>query len=117
METSSKNKSKIKIYFDPQNTEADHIYLFIKDLMRSSDQNEDMIMEEKIIQSKGNRYIDFLIPGLIALNILNSCLWGTGWNLIELRVKKLMRRLIATPMKKTDFMFFIYHCQGLYRHS
>src|SRR5690606_32548045 len=45
-----------------------------------------------------------LIPGLIALGIMNSCIWGIGWNLIEYRIKKLMRRMVATPMKRTHFL-------------
>ena len=105
VEALPKDPSRINVYFDPQNPEANFIYLFIKDLMRGSDQNNGIAIKKIAIQSKGNRYIDFLVPGLIALSILNSCLWGTGWNLIELRVKNLMRRLTATPMKKTDFMF------------
>ena len=109
IETLSEEQTRVNVYFDPQNPEGSHTYLFIKDLIRESEmknsKDNGIIIKKKIIQSKGNRYIDFLVPGLIALNILNSCLWGTGWNLIELRVKKLMRRLIVTPMKRTDFMF------------
>jgi ABC-2 type transport system permease protein len=56
------------------------------------------------ITTKGNRYIDFLIPGLIAMGIMNSCLWGISWNLIEFRMKKLLRRMVATPMSKKDFL-------------
>ena len=108
IETFAEDQTRINVYFDPQNPEGNHTYLFIKDLIRESEtnrsENNSILIKKKIIQSRGDRYIDFLIPGLIALNILNSCLWGTGWNLIELRVKKLMRRLIVTPMKKTDFM-------------
>lgn len=56
------------------------------------------------IDIKGARYIDFLIPGLLALGIMNGCIWGIGWNLIDYRIKKLMRRLVATPMKKSTFL-------------
>lgn len=56
------------------------------------------------IAIKGARYIDFLIPGLLALGIMNGCIWGIGWNLIDYRIKKLMRRLVATPMKKSTFL-------------
>ena len=52
----------------------------------------------------GTRYIDFLVPGLIALGIMNSCIWGIGWSLIETRMKKLLRRMVATPMKKSRFL-------------
>ena len=52
----------------------------------------------------GIRYVDFLIPGLMAISIMNACLWGIGWNLIELRIKKLLRRMVATPLKKSVFL-------------
>jgi ABC-type multidrug transport system permease subunit len=58
----------------------------------------------RAMEAKGTRYIDFLIPGLIGLGIMNGCMWGVGWNLIETRMKKLLRRMVATPMKKPVFM-------------
>lgn len=56
------------------------------------------------IKQSGMRYIDFLIPGLLAMGIMNSCLWGIGYTLIDFRIKKLLRRMVATPMPKTSFM-------------
>ena len=53
--------------------------------------------------------IIFLIPGLMAVSIMNACLWGIGWNLIELRIKKLLRRMIATPLKKSVFLIFLLY--------
>ena len=52
----------------------------------------------------GSRYIDFLIPGLMAMSIMNACLWGIGWSLIDLRIKKLLRRMVATPLRKSIFL-------------
>jgi len=52
----------------------------------------------------GSRYIDFLIPGLMAMSIMNACLWGIGWSLIDLRIKKLLRRMVATPLRKPIFL-------------
>ena len=58
----------------------------------------------KLFQDQGFRYIDFLIPGLIAMGIMNSAIWGIGYALIEMRMKKTLRRLIVTPMKRYQFM-------------
>jgi len=52
----------------------------------------------------GTRYIDFLIPGLIAMGVMFSCLWGLGYGIIETRSKKLLRRMVATPMKKSNYL-------------
>jgi ABC-type multidrug transport system permease subunit len=50
------------------------------------------------------RYIDFLIPGLMTLGVMMSIMWGVCYSLIEKRSKKLLRRMVATPMRKADFM-------------
>jgi ABC-type multidrug transport system permease subunit len=50
------------------------------------------------------RYIDFLVPGLIAFGIMSSILWGISYTIIERRSQKLLRRMVATPMKKSNFL-------------
>jgi ABC-2 type transport system permease protein len=57
-----------------------------------------------ILKQKGIRYIDFLIPGLIAMNVMMSVLWGISYTMIERRSKKLLRRMVATPMRKWEYM-------------
>ena len=53
----------------------------------------------------GSRYIDFLIPGLLGMNLMNSGMWGIGFALVEMRQRKLLKRFVATPMRRTDFLF------------
>jgi ABC-type multidrug transport system permease subunit len=52
----------------------------------------------------GTRYIDFLVPGLIAMGVMMSCMWGVSYAIIERRSKKLLRRMVATPMKRSNFL-------------
>ena len=52
----------------------------------------------------GGRYIDFLIPGLIGLNLMGGGLWGVGFVIVDMRVRKLLKRYLATPMNKSDFL-------------
>ena len=52
----------------------------------------------------GSRYIDFLIPGLIGLNLLGAGMWGVGFNLVQMRVGNLLRRIFVTPMKRSEFL-------------
>lgn len=56
------------------------------------------------VSEPGSRYIDFLIPGIIGLNLMSGGMWGVGFNLVDMRIKKLLKRLLATPMRRTDFM-------------
>jgi len=52
----------------------------------------------------GSRYIDFLIPGLLGMNLMNSGMWGIGFALVEMRQRKLLKRFVATPMRRSDFL-------------
>jgi len=52
----------------------------------------------------GSRYIDFLIPGLLGMNLMNSGMWGLGFALVEMRQRKLLKRYVATPIRRTDFL-------------
>lgn len=94
----------IYYFFDPKSPEAKLNYILIS----STINNESFIpgsAEIKPLVAPGTRYIDFLVPGLIALGLMNSLLWGVSYTIIEMRSKKLLRRMIATPMKKTQFLF------------
>jgi ABC-type multidrug transport system permease subunit len=99
------NSGEFLYHFDPLNPEAHLTYLQLAKLMKSeqpiSTKNQNNI---EPLTLTGTRYIDFLIPGLIAMGIMMSCLWGISYGLIEKRTKKLLRRMIATPMKKSHFL-------------
>ncbi len=91
-------------HFDPMNPEARLNYLTLSLLIR----NEPFLADTsniRILEKTGTRYIDFLIPGLMAMGIMNSFLWGISYALIEMRAKKLLRRMVATPMKKSAYLF------------
>ena len=52
----------------------------------------------------GSRYIDWVIPGLIGLNIMSTGMWGIGFGIVNMRQKKQLKRLVATPMHRGDFL-------------
>lgn len=56
------------------------------------------------VNAVGSRYIDFLIPGLVGLGLMSSGLWGVGFSLAEMRTRKLLKRFVATPMKRADLL-------------
>lgn len=96
-------KDSLFFNFDPKNAEGRLAYLLLDNKLLKGERQTELTVVRPVT-TIGSRYIDFLIPGLIALGIMNSCIWGIGWNLIEFRIKKLMRRMIATPMKRTYFL-------------
>jgi ABC-type multidrug transport system permease subunit len=59
---------------------------------------------DQLLREPGSRYIDFLIPGLLGMNLMGSAIWGMGFTVVDARRKKLLKRLIATPMPKQYFL-------------
>lgn len=89
-------------HYDPKNQAAKMAYLTLEKSL--SDLRGGSGLGVEPIARQGSRYIDFLLPGLAALSIMNSALWGLGWGTIEMRMKKMLRRMIATPMSKVSFL-------------
>jgi ABC-2 type transport system permease protein len=64
------------------------------------------------VTEAGSRYIDFLIPGLLGMNLMGSSIWGLGFSIVTARSKKLLKRLMATPMSRAQYLFS-YLCSRL----
>ena len=95
----------IKYNFDPSNPEAQLSYFKLSNLVNNHDLlNKESQRNIEPLTVKGTRYIDFLVPGLIALGVISSSMWGISYSIIERRSKKLLRRMVATPMKKSNFL-------------
>ena len=61
------------------------------------------VAEQKVME-RGSRYIDFLIPGLLGLNLMGTGMWGLGYAVVDARKKRLMKRLLASPMRKSHYL-------------
>jgi ABC-type multidrug transport system permease subunit len=59
---------------------------------------------DRRVTEKGARYIDFLLPGLIGMGIMGTGMWGVGFGIVKTRNQKLLKRLIASPMRRSEFM-------------
>ena len=62
-------------------------------------------VELEDVKSRNQRYIDFLLPGLLAFMIMNLSIAGSGFNIVEYR--GILKRLFVTPIKPRDFMIGI----------
>ena len=99
------NSGKAEYHFDPVNADAELTYLKLRGLMGNGEAvYTESNTEIKPLTVIGTRYIDFLVPGLITLGVMMSSMWGISYGIIEKRSKKLLRRLVATPMKKSHFL-------------
>ncbi len=50
------------------------------------------------------RYVDFLIPGVLGMNMMFSALFGVGYNVVRYRKDGVLRRLSVTPLKAFEFL-------------
>jgi ABC-2 type transport system permease protein len=95
----------VEYHFDPLNADAQLTYLKLSNIIGKGETLPvKSSYEIKPLTVAGTRYIDFLVPGLITMGVMMSCMWGISYGIIEKRSKKLLRRLVATPMKKSHFL-------------
>lgn len=95
----------IFFHLDPANPDARLLQLQLSGLLDEK-QDEITLSKADIIpfEIKGTRYIDFLIPGLLSLSVMMSILWGISYTIIERRKGNMLRRMVVTPMRKTNLM-------------
>ncbi len=73
-------------------------------IQRSAGRSDPVRVEETVVREPGARYIDFVIPGLLGMNLMGSGVWGIGFGIVDARKKKLLKRLVATPMSRAQFL-------------
>jgi ABC-type polysaccharide/polyol phosphate export permease len=59
---------------------------------------------DELIREPGSRYVDFLVPGLLGMNLMGSGIWGLGFTIVDARRRKLLKRLIASPMSRWQYL-------------
>ncbi len=92
-------------YYDPARPESMLSRAEIDSALQSAAGRKDALSTSSQSSSEpGSRYIDFLIPGLLGMNLMNSGMWGVGFALVEMRQRKLLKRFVATPMRRSDFL-------------
>jgi ABC-type multidrug transport system permease subunit len=91
--------------FDPTRPESRTAKLIVDDvLQRSRGRNDVVTVEEEKVTETGARYVDFLVPGLIGMNLMGSGLWGLGFTIVIARSRKLLKRFAATPMRRSHYL-------------
>src|SRR5271169_1645330 len=73
-------------------------------VQRAAGRIDPVASSDQFMREPGSRYIDFLIPGLLGMNLMGSAIWGMGFAIVDARRKKLMKRLVATPMPRHYFL-------------
>jgi len=73
-------------------------------LQRAAGRRDPLANTVAEVREPGGRYIDFLIPGIVGMNLMSGGMWGVGFNLVDMRIKRLLKRLVAAPMRRPDFL-------------
>jgi ABC-type multidrug transport system permease subunit len=91
--------------YDPSRPESLLARSAVNDaLQRDAGRMDPVSVRDEEITEVGSRYIDFLIPGLIGMNIMGGGLWGLGFVTVDMRARKLLKRFLATPMHRSHFL-------------
>lgn len=93
---------RIKYVYDPARADSVQARYWAEALLERNQHGD--LVEAATLSEPGSRYIDFLLPGLIGLNIMGGGMFGVGFVLVDMRVRKLFKRLRATPMRNSDFL-------------
>ena len=101
----SADDAGIHYRYDPARPESVLAHTQLNDALEDAAGRKSPIPTSSTAASEpGARYIDFLIPGLLGMNLMNSGMWGIGFALVEMRQRKLLKRFVATPMRRSDFL-------------
>ncbi len=73
-------------------------------VQRAAGRTDPVPATDRLMREAGSRYIDFLVPGLLGMNLMGSAIWGMGFAIVDARRKKLIKRMVATPMPRHYYL-------------
>jgi ABC-2 type transport system permease protein len=92
--------------FDPSRPESQRARLAVDAaLQRAAGREDRFSARQQPVQVVGGRYIDWLVPGLLGMNIMGTGMWSIGFSVVWARTKKVLKRFAATPMRRRDYLF------------
>ena len=95
----------VRLWYDPARAEGRLARLRVDNALQTGAGRVDVVaVESREMTEVGSRYIDFLIPGIIGMNLMGTGMWGIGFYIVNARSKKLLKRLVATPMRRSHFL-------------
>ncbi len=95
----------LRYRYDPARPESVLAQAAVDSALQTEAGRKDVVATSLVTSSDpGSRYIDFLIPGLLGMNLMNSGMWGIGFALVDMRQRKLLKRFVGTPMRRGDFL-------------
>jgi ABC-type multidrug transport system permease subunit len=106
-ETSAGGPSGWQVWSEPRRADSLLAREVVENVLHRQTTAPPPNFEPRELQEAGSRYIDFLIPGLLGMNLMGGGLFGVGFVLVDMRVKKLLKRFLATPLRHGDFLLSV----------
>jgi ABC transporter DrrB family efflux protein len=95
----------IEYKFDDTNPDARTARLVVdRAIQTAAGRHEAVRAEDQLVHETGARYIDFVVPGLLGMNLMGSAMWGLGFSIVDARQKKLLKRMVASPMPRWQYL-------------
>ncbi len=73
-------------------------------IQRAAGRVDPVATGDRVLREPGSRYIDFLVPGLLGMNLMGSGIWSMGFAIVDARRKQLLKRLVASPMPRQYYL-------------
>jgi ABC-2 type transport system permease protein len=91
--------------FDPGRAESRAARLVLDDaLKRAAGRADPWTAKEEHVAVPGSRYVDWLLPGLIGMGIIATSVWGIAFSIVQARMRKLLKRMVASPMRRSHYL-------------
>jgi ABC-2 type transport system permease protein len=91
--------------YDDTNPEGRAAHLLAdRAIQRAAGRVDPISTSDELLREPGSRYIDFLVPGLLGMNLMGSAIWSLGFAIVDARRKKLLKRLVASPMPRHYYL-------------
>jgi len=95
----------VQYHYDDTRPDARTARLMVNDaVQRGAGRGDVLPVAEQHVRERGSRYIDFVVPGLLGMTIMGGGIWGLGYSIVDQRRKNLLKRLVATPMSRAEYL-------------
>jgi ABC-type multidrug transport system permease subunit len=96
---------RVEYRYDDTRPESRTARLLVDDALQQAHGRQNPVaVSDALVRERGGRYIDFLVPGLLGMNLMGSGIWGIGFAIVDARRKRLLKRLVATPMSRPQYL-------------
>jgi ABC-type multidrug transport system permease subunit len=104
-----------RLAFDPARPEGENARVrVLRSLELAQDGGTGAPVELAPVSETGSRYVDFLYPGLLGMNLMGTGMWGIGFAIADVRRRKFLKRLLVTPMRRSSFFLSFVLARGVF---